>query len=326
MLNNDFGKALVMSIAFSASIGGMATIVGTPTNLILVEGVKQLYDYDIPFDIWFFFACPLVIILLGILWWHFSYNVFQLNKTEVKGAERLIELELSKLGPMSREEKHVSIIFALVAVCWIFRQSILQPFIPQISDTSIALIGALILFIIPSKQHRGQFLMDWEYARQLPWSVILLFGGAFALAGCFGSSGLTSWIGFKMTGLSSLPYWIILFAIVAMVNYLTELTQNMATCTLMIPLLAGLAIAIDVHPLGLMTGMTIAASCAFMMPVATAPNAIIFGSGQLLIKDMVRAGFLLNIISIILISLFVYFLLPIIWNIDLMHFPDSYPQ
>lgn len=324
--NTDFGKALVMSIAFSASIGGMATIVGTPTNLILVEGVKQLYDYDIPFDIWFFFACPLVLILLFVLWWHFSYNVFKLEKSEVHGAESLISDEIKKLGPMSREEKHVSIIFGVVAVCWIFRQSVLQPIFPDITDTTIALVGALLLFLIPSKQYRGQFLMDWDYAKQLPWAVILLFGGAFALAGCFGSSGLTSWIGAKMTSLDSLPYWMVLLAVIAMVNYLTELTQNMATCTLMIPLLAGLSIAIDVHPLGLMTGMTIAASCAFMMPVATAPNAIVFGSGQLMIKDMVRAGFLLNIISIILISLFVYFLLPLVWDINLLKFPENYTK
>ena len=157
-----------------------------------------------------------------------------------------------------------------------------------------------------------------------PWAVILLFGGAFAVAGSFSSSGLTEWLGGKMAGLNSLPFWLILLAVVALVNYLTELTQNMATCTLMIPVLAALSLTIDVHPLGLMTAMTIAASCAFMMPIATAPNAIIFGSGELQIKDMIKAGFLLNILSIMLITGFVYFLLPMIWDIDLTVFPEGW--
>jgi solute carrier family 13 (sodium-dependent dicarboxylate transporter), member 2/3/5 len=321
---DGFGKALIMSIAFAASIGGMATIVGTPTNLILVEGVKQLYDYEISFQQWFLFGLPLVIALLIALWVHFSFVAFRLGTTEVIGAKEIIQKEIKSLGPMSHEEKWVSIVFGLVALAWIFRQPILEPLIPNINDTTIALIGAVSLFLIPSKMNTGNFLMDWNQAKQLPWAVILLFGGAFALAGSFSSSGLTEWVGGKLTVLASLPFWLILLAVVALVNSLTELTQNMATCTLMIPVLAALSLAIDVHPLGLMTAMTIAASCAFMMPVATAPNAIIFGSGKLEMRDMVRAGFLLNIISIFLITLFTYFLMPYIWDIDLSAFPDSY--
>ena len=322
--DQKFGKALVMSIAFAASIGGMATIVGTPTNLILVEGVKQLYDYDIPFDQWFMFGIPLVLLLLGILWWHFSFNVFQLSQRQVPGASQVIQKEMKGLGKMSYEEKLVAIIFGIVAIAWILRKPLLAPILPNINDTTIALMGALSLFIIPSSQQEGQFLMDWTYAKKLPWEVVLLFGGAFALAGSFSSSGLTTFLASKMTALASLPFWVMLLAIVAFVNYLTELTQNMATCTLMIPILAALSLTINVHPLGLMIGMTIAASCAFMMPVATAPNAIVFGSGQLEIKDMVRAGFLLNIFSIILITLFVYFILPYIWGIELSVYPASY--
>ena len=320
----NFGKAIVISIAFAASIGGMATIIGSPTNLILVEGVRQLYGYEIPFDLWFFVGFPLVLVLLGILWWHFSYNVFKLSKEQVQGASTVVENELKGLGKMSQEEKAVALIFGLVAIAWIFRPPLLSPIFPAINDTMIALIGAVCLFLIPSKQTRGQFLMDWSYAKRLPWSVILLFGGAFAVAGSFSSSGLTIWLGGRMTALEVLPYFLILLAVVAFVNYLTELTQNMATCTLMIPVLAALSSSIGVHPLGLMTGMTIAASCAFMMPIATAPNAIIFGSGQIKMKDMFRAGFMLNLFSIILITLFIYYLLPIVWNIDLTSFPNNF--
>ena len=322
--NSGFGKALILSIAFSASIGGMATIVGTPTNLILVEGVNQLYNYDIPFDQWFFFGLPLVIVLLGVLWWHLGHNAFRLSKAQVPGAKAVIQTEIDELGPMTKEERWVAVVFSLVAVSWILRQPLLQPIFPNANDTTIALIGAVTLFLIPTSKGDGSFLMDWSYAKRLPWAVILLFGGAFAVAGSFSSSGLTEWLGGKMAGLNSLPFWLILLAVVALVNYLTELTQNMATCTLMIPVLAALSLTIDVHPLGLMTAMTIAASCAFMMPIATAPNAIIFGSGELQIKDMIKAGFLLNILSIILITGFVYFLLPMIWDIDLTVFPEGW--
>lgn len=322
--DTGFGKSLVLSIAFSASIGGMATIVGTPTNLILVQGVKDIYDYEIPFDEWFLFGFPLVVVLLSILWWHLGYNVFKLSRRQVPGAKQIINDELKALGVMTREEKIVAVIFSMVALAWIFRKPLLEPLLPGISDTAIALTGAVSLFLIPAGDRAGTFLMDWEYARRLPWKVILLFGGAFAVAGCFSSSGLTVWLGGQMTALQSLPFWLMLLAIVAFVNYLTELTQNMATCTLMIPVLAALALSIDVHPLGLMTGMTVAASCAFMMPIATAPNAIVFGSGEIDMKDMVRAGFLLNIFSILLITLFVYFLIPVVWGIDLGVYPADF--
>ncbi|MGB4972026.1 MAG: SLC13 family permease, partial [Cyclobacteriaceae bacterium] len=159
---------------------------------------------------------------------------------------------------------------------------------------------------------------------RLPWAVILLFGGAFALAGSFMETGLTHWIGGKLTLLKGVEPWIIMLIVVAVVNYLTELTQNMATCTLMLPILAGLSEAIGVHPFSLMVPMTIASSCAFMLPVATAPNAIVFGSGKLEIKDMVRAGFLLNIFSIILITLFTKYLMPIIWDINMNEFPAEF--
>lgn len=321
---HSFGKALILSIAFAASIGGMATIVGTPTNLILVEGVRQLYDYEIPFDQWFFFGLPLVLVLLIVLWWHLSRVAFKLNSQHVPGASEIINNELKVLGKMGRQETIIAVVFGLVAVAWIFRKLLLTPIFPDINDTTIALMGAVVLFLIPAKKGSKEMLMAWEDARKLPWFVILLFGGAFAIAGSFSTSGLTEWMGTKLSILASLPFWLMLLIIIAFVNYLTEVTQNMATCTLMIPVLAALATAIDVHPLGLMTGMTIAASCAFMMPIATAPNAIVFGSGNIQMKDMVKAGFLLNLISIVLITLFVYFLLPIIWDIDLMTFPELF--
>ncbi len=319
-----FGKALLISIPYAASIGGVATLVGTPTNLIFIESVQQFYGAEVPFDSWFFFALPLSLILGAFLWWNMSFGAFKLSTTVVKGSKEVISNELAKLGKMKYEEKWILTVFCTVAVSWIFRQLLIQPFFPEVNDTTIAIAGALVLFVIPSKESPREMIMDWNYAKRLPWAVILLFGGAFALAGSFMETGLTHWIGNKLTLLKGVEPWIIILIVVAVVNYLTELTQNMATCTLMLPILAGLSEAIGVHPFSLMVPMTIASSCAFMLPVATAPNAIVFGSGQLEIKDMVRAGFLLNIFSIILITLFTKLLMPLIWGINMNEFPAAF--
>ncbi|MEZ4944612.1 MAG: SLC13 family permease [Cyclobacteriaceae bacterium] len=322
--SSTFGKALLISIPYSASIGGVATLVGTPTNLIFIESVQQFYGAEVPFDSWFFFAFPLSLILGAFLWWNMSFGAFKLSSVEVTGSKEIISNELVKLGKMKYEEKWILTVFCFVAFAWIFRQLLIQPFFPEVNDTTIAIAGALVLFVVPSKGVAREMIMDWNYAKRLPWAVILLFGGAFALAGSFMETGLTHWIGNKLSLLKGVEPWIIILIVVAVVNYLTELTQNMATCTLMLPILAGLSEAIGVHPFSLMVPMTIASSCAFMLPVATAPNAIVFGSGKLEIKDMVRAGFLLNIFSIILITLFTKYLMPIIWGINMNEFPAEF--
>ncbi|MEM6316262.1 MAG: DASS family sodium-coupled anion symporter [Bacteroidota bacterium] len=319
---NDFGKALLLAVAYSASIGGMATLVGTPTNLIFAEAIKEFYNVEIAFDQWFRYGLPISLLLLAVCWWHIARNIFQLHRVKFKGDKSIIDGQLAALGKMTGEEKRVLIIFLIVAFAWISRKHILSPSIPGINDTHIALIGALLLFMIPAPSKKASSLMDWETAIKLPWGILLLFGGAFAVAAGFEQSGLTTWLGEQLSLLSAIPYFLLLLFIITVVNFLTEITQNMATCTLMMPVLAGLALAIDVHPYGLMVATCIAASCAFMLPFATAPNAIVFGSGILEIRDMIRVGFLLNILSIIVITLFTYFLMPVIWDIDLTAFPD----
>lgn len=316
-----FGKALVLSIAYSASIGGMATLVGTPTNLIFAQYVKEAYAVEISFAQWFWVGLPISLLLLTACWWHMTKNAFLLSTEQIPGSKQLIQQQLQNLGKISTEEKWVLGIFTAVALAWIGRSYLITPFFPKVNDINIALMGMLCLFIIPSTSRKGETLMDWKTALKLPWGVLLLFGGAFAVAAAFQFSGLTQWIGHQLIILKNVPIWLILFVIIAVVNFLTEITQNMATCTLMMPILAALAIAIDVHPYSLMAGTCIAASCAFMLPMATAPNAIIFGSNLFSMKDMVKAGFLLNIISIVLISLFIYFVFPVIWQIDITNFP-----
>ncbi len=321
---DNFGKALVLGLAFSSSVGGIATLVGTPTNLIFAESVRDFYGVDIPFDQWLIAGLPLAIILLAVLYWHLAYNHFGLSRAEVKGSKEVISGELDALGKVSREEKLVLIVFSLVAIAWITRRYLITPFFPQVNDINIVLVGAVSLFLIPARADRKDRLMDWKTALKLPWGVLLLFGGAFGVAAGFEISGLTSWIGDQLGLLKNIPFWVVLLIVVAVVNYLTEITQNMATCTLMMPIMAALSVVLDVHPFGLMAGTCIAASCAFMLPVATAPNAVVFGSDLISIKDMVRAGFLMNIISIIVITLFMNYVFPLLWGIDLQVFPEIF--
>lgn len=316
-----FGKALVLSIAYSASIGGMATLVGTPTNLIFAQNVKEFYNVEIPFDQWFWIGLPISVILLAVCWQHLVRWAFPLSNKKVEAGKAVIQSQLKALGKMKLEEKWVLGIFTAVALAWISRRYLISPFFPKVNDINIALMGAFLLFIIPSASKKGEQLMDWKTSLKLPWGVLLLFGGAFSLAAAFEASGLTQWIAERLGLLKGIPIWIILLVLIAGVNFLTEITQNMATCTLMMPILAASAEALDLHPYPLMAGTCIAASCAFMLPFATAPNAIIFGSGVFNIREMIRAGFWLNVVSILVITAIIYWVLPMIWGINLVGFP-----
>lgn len=319
--NATFGKALVLAIAWSASIGGMATLVGTPTNLIFFDSVQDEYEVAISFSQWFWIGLPISAILLVVCWQYVTRLAFPLSNQKIAGSQELVQQQLKALGKISPEEKWVLAIFGLVALGWISRSYLINPFFPKVNDINIALMGALLLFVIPSSSRKGEYLMDWTTALKLPWGIILLFGGAFALAAGFKASGLTVWMAEKLTLLQDVPFWILLLVLVAFVNFLTEITQNMATCTLMMPVLIAAAEVMEVHPYGLMVATCLSASCAFMLPFATAPNAIVFGSGLFNIREMVRAGFWLNIISILVITLMIYFFMPWVWGIDLGAFP-----
>lgn len=312
----QFGKALMLSIAYSASIGGMATLIGTPPNLILAGVVNELYGIEITFLEWFKFGFPISIVLIFVCWVYLGKFAFSLKGQQLEGGKEIIDQQLKELGGMSREEKSVAIIFLLTAMAWICRSFLLKEWIPAIDDTIIALIAGILMFVIPSKK-KGEGLLVWEDAVQLPWGVLLLFGGGIALAIGFDSSGLAEWIGTQLSALHGAPVLILVLIIVASVNFLTEITSNLATTTILLPVLAALAVVADVNPFLLLVGATVAASCAFMLPVATPPNALVFGSGYVNISDMIRTGIWLNIISILLLTLFVYLLLPYLWEFDI---------
>ena len=314
-----FGKALMLSIAYSASIGGMATLIGTPPNLILAGVVNELYGIEITFLQWFKFGFPISIFLLLICWIYLGKFAFSLKDQRMAGGKQIINQQLNELGRMSREEKSVALIFLLTAIAWICRSFLLKDWIAAIDDTIIALIAGVLMFIIPSK-NKGEGLLVWEDAVKLPWGVLLLFGGGIALAIGFDTSGLAEWIGMQLKSLNGAPVFILVLIIVASVNFLTEITSNLATTTILLPVLAALAVVADVNPFLLLVGATVAASCAFMLPVATPPNALVFGSGYVSISDMIRTGIWMNLVSILLLTALVYFLLPFLWSFDITPF------
>lgn len=320
--NLIFGKALMLGIAYSASIGGVATLIGTPPNLVLAGVVLDTYGYEITFMQWFTFGLPISIILLFICWKYLTRYAFSFKQTEFPGGKEEIKRQLQLLGKISYEEKSVGFIFAFTAFCWITRSFLLQQFLPGLDDTIIAICFAIVLFLIPARNRKEQ-LINWEEAVQMPWGIILLFGGGMALAKGFEVSGLAVWIGSQMTSLSGLSIIVLILVLIAAVNFLTEITSNLATTAMLLPVLAPMALTINVHPFALMVGAAVAASCAFMLPVATPPNAVVFGSGYLRIPDMVKKGLFMNIISILILTLFVYFALPVLWDFVIEGFPNS---
>jgi sodium-dependent dicarboxylate transporter 2/3/5 len=313
--NIIFGKALMLAIAYSASIGGMATLIGTPPNLVLAGIVEKTYNTEITFLQWFMFGFPLSIVLLVISWLYLTRVAFTFSQQEFPGGKQEIDSQLKKLGKISPQEKLILIIFLSTAIAWITRSFLLVKLFPAIDDTIIALLCAVVLFIVPSGKN-NEALMTWKDAVTLPWGILLLFGGGMSLALGFETSGLAAWVGNHMTLLEGASILILVLILVTAVNFLTEITSNMATTAMLLPILVSLATVLDVHPYILLVSATLAASCAFMLPVATPPNAIVFGSGYLRIEDMVKKGFFLNILSIIIVTFFGYYILPLIWNLN----------
>ena len=311
--NKDFSVALLLSIAFSASIGGVATLIGTPPNLILAANIQEEFQIELGFLEWMKIGLPFSMLLLVICWVYLTKIAYDFSNEQNQSITTIKE-ELKNLGDMSTEEKRVLTIFVFSVLAWLSR-SYLQNFIPQLNDSIIALCAMLLLFFIPSKDYSRK-LISWKEAEQLPWGILLLFGGGISIANGFSSTGLASWLGSQLNLLEHVGLFVLLVCIVAGVNFLTEITSNLATTSIVLPILISLAYMVDVHPYILMIGATIAASCAFMLPVATPPNAIIFGSGVIKMHDMIKVGFWLNIISIIILTLITYYLVPVVFDLN----------
>ncbi|SMO77197.1 SLC13 family permease [Melghirimyces algeriensis] len=312
-----FGTALMLGIAYSASIGGMATLIGTPPNAVFAATVEKYYGVEISFASWMVFGLPVSTLLLVGAWFYLVKIAYPLKSKNIPGGKQMIENEKRALGPITVEERSVLIVFCLTALAWISRDFLLKPLIPEINDTMIAIIAAVTFFIFPAPNYPGTFLLNWETAKKLPWGILILFGGGLAIASGFKESGLAQWMGEQLTLLHGVNFIFILAFITIMVTFLTEITSNTATSTMMYSIMASLAAAIHVHPYGLMVASGLAASCAFMLPVSTPPNAVVFGSGSVQIGDMAKSGIWMNLISILVILVSVYILLPAVWGIDL---------
>lgn len=314
------GKSLMLGIAYSASIGGFATLIGTPPNLVLASVLDEFYGIKLSFFDWMKFGLPVSFLLLLICWRYLTTRAFRMKGLVFPGGKAKITEMLKELGPMKPEEKRVLILFIATAVAWMTR-SLIQKVIPFLDDTIIAMIAATVLFIIPASS-KGGGLIQWKDSKELPWGIVLLFGGGLALARGFTSTGLSEWIAAQMGNLQGLHLLLIILFVVAVINFLTEFTSNLATTAMFLPVLAPIALSLDVHPYLLMVSAAIAASCAFMLPVATPPNAVVFGSGHLKISDMIKTGIWMNLISILLVALLSYYLLPVFWSF----MPEAFPE
>lgn len=323
--NRIFGKALMLAIAYSASIGGMATLIGTPPNLVLAGIVKKFYLVEITFSQWMIIGLPISILLLIICWQYLTRYAFTFKQKTFPGGKAEIKKQLSALGKVSFEEKLILMVFVGTAFAWITRSFLLEKFIPALDDTIIAMVAAVVLFLLPAGT-KGEKLLKWNEAVKLPWGILMLFGGGLSLAEGFSTSGLAVWIGSQMTLLAGVQVLLLVFILIACVNFLTEITSNLATTAMLLPILAPMALSIDVHPYLLLVAATVAASCAFMLPVATPPNAVVFGSGYLRIPDMVRTGLWMNLISIVVLTCMIYFLLPLLWGFVPDAFPAAFPR
>ena len=319
-----FEKALIFGIGYAGTIGGLGTLIGTPPNIILAAQVKELFGVEISFAGWMLVAVPIVIVLLFSTWFYLGRFAFKMNLKGLPGGKEVIQQERHGLGKTSFEEKAVSAVFIFAAFMWITREFLWMGVLPGLKDGMIAVVAAVLLFALPTSKKIGKRILSWEDSKEIPWGVLLLFGGGLAIAAGFRETGLSEWIGSQLTALEGFHMIVIIAASSFLVLALTEFTSNTATATMILPVLAALAMTMNIHPYALMVPAAMAANCAFMLPVGTPPNAIIYGTGKLKLGDMVRVGFIINVFVLILIILAAYYLLPLFWGIDLQVIPEEF--
>lgn len=310
--DQNFALSIMLGIAFSANIGGMATIVGTPPNMVMVGVMKDQYNIDIGFFNWMKMGVPFAIVLLMVAYFFIVKVFYPNNLGQLKASGDIIDGELKKLGKVSRAEKVVLIIFLTTAFLWMIRSK-LEVYFPQITDTGISMLGALALFVFPLDFKTGKFTLDWKDTSKLPWGILILFGGGLALAGGLKTAGLIDLIGDTIAEQEDLSVFIITTLLIFVMLFMTELMSNVALVNIFVPVVAGIAIGLEVPVLQIVIPVTLAASCAFMLPMATPPNAIVFASGHIKVFEMAKVGIVLNIISIMLLVGITYLFIPVLF-------------
>lgn len=337
---DNFPVALMLGLAYGAAVGGVSTLIGTPPNGVLIQQFEAIFPNapSISFAQWMFFATPFGIVFMFIMWIVLTRFIFPLPEEGPFSGKKFIRKEIKALGPISTEEKRVACVFAGVALLWMTRKNIVlgRPgdvdafTIPGwssllessgvaglIDDGTVSIAMALLLFVIPAGKATGGRLMDWDAAKKVPWGILLLFGGGLALAKGFSVSGLSHWIGIQLQDvLEGTGRFAMITMIIIVVAALTELTSNTATASMALPIVASLAKAVQVHPLMLMIPAALAASCAFVLPVSTPPNAIVYGSGRVTIMQMIKAGLVMELIALVLITISTFTLA--VWSFDVL--------
>jgi sodium-dependent dicarboxylate transporter 2/3/5 len=319
-----FEKSLIFAVGYAGTIGGMGTLIGTPPNIILAAQVRELFDVEISFADWMLVGVPVVVTLLAAAWLYLGRVAFPMRIKGIPGGKAFIANERAKLGPISFEETIVAIVFASAAFLWITRGFLWSGLLPELRDGMIAILAAVVLFIVPVRTLGQGRILDWKDSKEIPWGILLLFGGGLAIAAGFRETGLSSWLGSQLTVLDSLHLVIIIACATLLILFLTEITSNTATATMILPVVAALALALNIHPFALMIPCAMAANCAFMLPVGTPPNAIIFATEKLTIVEMVRVGFIVNLLAAVFIVLTVYYLVPVVFSVDLNVVPESF--
>jgi sodium-dependent dicarboxylate transporter 2/3/5 len=317
--DQQFALVLMLGVAYACSVGGLGTLIGSPTNALLAGFVEETYGVEISFVGWMAVGLPFVVLGLATVYVLLTRFIYPVRQEDLPGGQALVRERLGALGPMARPERLVAVVFAIVSLLWVTRP-LLAGVAPGLSDAGIAVAGALALFALPAGD--GGRVLDWPTARTIPWGVLLLFGGGLSLATAVTDTGLAAWIGERLAAFESWPTWALVGVVVVTVVFLTEMTSNTATVAAFLPVLAALAASIGRPPLLLLVPATVAASCAFMLPVATPPNAIVYGSGHVTIGQMVRAGVWLNLTFVLLVMLLSVLLVPLLTGTAL---PDLAP-
>ena len=309
-----FGLVLVLSIAYACNVGGMGTLIGTPPNALLAGFFSESYGVEVGFAQWMMIGLPLVVVALpvvyGVLTW-----VYPIELEELPGGADIIGEEREKLGLISAAETRVALVFGATAVLWMTRP-LLSKVVPGLSDAGIAIGASLVLFLCPAGTE-ARALLTWPDAEELPWGVLVLFGGGLSLASAISDTGLATWMGEGVGALSGWPILLVLLATVALIVVLTEITSNTATTAAFLPILGAVAIGVGQNPFLMAVPAALGASCAFMLPVATPPNAIVYGSGRLSIPQMSRAGVWLNLLFVVLVTGLAYLLIGVAFGVEL---------
>jgi sodium-dependent dicarboxylate transporter 2/3/5 len=308
---HDFQIAMLLGLAYSASIGGLATLIGTPPNALLVGFMSENYGIEISFARWMLIGVPITFVMLPMAWLVLTRLIFKVNIPASEAVDRHLSDMRAEMGPITTPEKRVAFVFAAVIFSWMMRRPITEWFgLTGVSDSGIVMTAAVLLFMLPSGDRTQPQLMTWHDAGRLPWGVLILFGGGLSLAAAVSSSGLALWLGESLAPLNAFGTAALVIAAVTLVIFLTELTSNLATTATLLPVVGAIALQAGLPPIALTVPITIAASCAFMLPVATPPNAIVFATGAISIPQMVRAGFVLNLLGIVMVTLISLFAAP----------------